>query len=351
VLTFDRHRLLRTSNVAADSVLGADVGAFVGRDLDAVRGDHAHLAAFTGVLQTRLAGNDDEWQEEIAIFGPAGRRMLLCRGRRLPGDQEGMGGYVVVFDDITALLQAERDAAWREVARRIAHEIRNPLTPIQLSAERLRHKYLDTLDAASAEVLDRSTHTIIQQVEALKQMVSAFSEYARMPRMELASLNLNALVREVLDLYGVGDTDVRFEMELDPNVANIEADAMRMRQVVHNLVKNAIEATRNSPQARISVVTRWIGEAPGPAVELRVEDTGPGIPQELIANLFEPYVTTKPKGTGLGLAIVKKIVDEHGGVVWAANRNDGGAGIYIRLPAAHGHRMPDAGHVRQVASQ
>jgi nitrogen fixation/metabolism regulation signal transduction histidine kinase len=350
VLTFDRHRLLRTSNVAADAVLAAEVGAFVGRDLEALRDSHAHLAEFAGVLQTRLAGSDDEWQEEIAIFGPAGRRMLLCRGRRLPGDQDGMGGYVVVFDDITALLQAERDAAWREVARRIAHEIRNPLTPIQLSAERLRHKYLATLDDASAEVLDRSTHTIIQQVESLKQMVSAFSEYARMPRMELAALNLNALVREVLDLYGAGG-DTHFEMDLDPNLENIEADATRMRQVLHNLVKNALEATRNAAPARIRIVTRWIAETPGPAVELRVEDSGPGIPQELLANLFEPYVTTKPKGTGLGLAIVKKIVDEHGGVVWAANRNDGGAAIYIRLPAAHGHKMPDAGHVRQVASQ
>jgi len=301
-------------------------------------------------LNAHLLSAVEEWHEEVAIFGPSGRRVLLCRGRRLPSsDLQAPGGFVVVFDDITALLQAERDAAWREVARRIAHEIKNPLTPIQLSAERMRHKLLGVLDAAGAEVLDRSTHTIIQQVGALKQMVKAFSEYARMPRMELEPLNLNALVNEVLDLYQVGDYETRFVVDLDPRVGNIGADAMRLRQVLNNLLRNAIDATRNLPQARIMIGTRWVDDAPTPGVELRVEDTGPGIPQELMANLFEPYVTTKPKGTGLGLAIVKKIVDEHGGMVWAANRSEGGAGLYIRLPVVIPQKLTGAGQLRQAA--
>ncbi len=349
VLTFDRHRTLRTFNAAAAGILAADLHAVVEHNLNDLHARFAHLELFSKTLNAQLLGTVEEWHEEVTIFGSGGRQMLLCRGRRLPNsDLQAPGGFVVVFDDITALLQAERDAAWREVARRIAHEIKNPLTPIQLSAERMRHKLMGALDAAGAEVLERSTHTIIQQVGVLKQMVKAFSEYARMPRMEPAPLNLNTLVNEVLDLYRVGDYETRFVVELDPRVDMIEADAMRLRQVLNNLLRNAIDATRNLPQARIMISTHWIDDAPVPGVELRVEDSGPGIPQELMANLFEPYVTTKPKGTGLGLAIVKKIIDEHGGVVWAANRSAGGAALYIRLPTLTPQKLTHAGQ-RQVA--
>jgi len=350
VLTFDRHRTLRTFNAAATAILSADLRELITHHLDELHAKVVHLESFSKALNAHLQNAAEEWHDEVTIFGPGGRRVLLCRGRRLPStDLQAPGGFVVVFDDITALLQAERDAAWREVARRIAHEIKNPLTPIQLSAERMRHKLLGVLDAAGAEVLDRSTHTIIQQVEALKQMVKAFSEYARMPRMEPEPLNLNTLVNEVLDLYRVGDYETRFVVDLDPRVGTIEADAMRLRQVLNNLLRNAIDATRNLAQARIMITTRWVDDAPTPGVELRVEDTGPGIPQELMANLFEPYVTTKPKGTGLGLAIVKKIVDEHAGMVWAANRSEGGAGLYIRLPAVAPQKLTSAGQLRQAA--
>ena len=349
VLTFDRHRTLRTFNASATEILSTNLRALVAHSLDELQAKAVHLESFSKALNAHLLTDVEEWHDEITIFGPGGRRVLLCRGRRLPSsDLQAPGGFVVVFDDITALLQAERDAAWREVARRIAHEIKNPLTPIQLSAERMRHKLMGSLDAAGAEVLDRSTHTIIQQVEALKQMVKAFSEYARMPRMEPEPLNLNALVNEVLDLYRAGEYDTRFVVELDPRVGNIEADAMRLRQVLNNLVRNAIDATKGVTHARIIIGTHWVDDAPTPGVELRVEDTGSGIPQELMANLFEPYVTTKPKGTGLGLAIVKKIVDEHGGIVWAANRSEGGAGLYIRLPVVALRKLTSAGQLRQA---
>ena len=350
VLTFDRHRTLRTFNAAAAEILSADLSEAAVHSLDDLHIHAAHLESFSQALNAQFLSAVEEWHEEVTIFGPGGRRVLLCRGRRLPSsDLQAPGGFVVVFDNITALLQAERDAAWREVARRIAHEIKNPLTPIQLSAERMRHKLMGVLDPAGAEVLDRSTHTIIQQVEALKQMVKSFSEYARMPRMEPQPLNLNALVNEVLDLYQVGDYENRFELDLDPRVGNIEADAMRLRQVLNNLLRNAIDATMKLPQARIMIATRWVDDAPAPGVELRVEDTGPGIPQELMANLFEPYVTTKPKGTGLGLAIVKKIVDEHGGMVWAANRSEGGAALYIRLPMMTPQKLLGGVSQRQAA--
>lgn len=349
VLTFDGQQAVRTANAAAADILAVEPSDLVARGLNVLGAQTPHLEAFAKTLQARLGSASDEWQEEVTIFGPAGRRVLLCRGRSLPrAEQESLGGFLVVFDDVTALIQAERDAAWREVARRIAHEIKNPLTPIQLSAERLRHKYLGVLDAAGAEVLDRSTNTIIQQVEVLKQMVKAFSEYARMPRMEPAPLDLNTLVNEVLDLYRVGDNETRFVVDLDSRLPVIEADAMRLRQVLNNLLKNAVEATRNLPQAKIMVSTRLVEEVPNPTVDLRVEDTGPGIPQEMMANLFEPYVTTKPRGTGLGLAIVKKIIDEHAGVVWVANRSDGGAGIYIRLPVTLAQKLAENAPMKQA---
>ncbi len=346
VLTFDHRLMLRTANSAAEKILSAEVQKSVEHSLASLTEHYPHLDAFVTTLAARLATDDTQWQEEIAIIGPGGRRVLLCRGRRLPAEQEERVGHVVVFDDITALIQAERDAAWREVARRIAHEIKNPLTPIQLSAERLRHKYLETLDPASAEVLDRSTRTIIAQVEALKQMVKAFSEYARMPRLEPAEVDINALANEVLDLYRIGEHDIRFDVALDPAVGTIEADPTRLRQVLHNLIRNALEAMRDTAAANVRIKTRWLTDAPGTAVELCVEDNGPGIPEALLANLFEPYVTTKPKGAGLGLAIVKKIVDEHGGAIWAANRPEGGAGIYVRLPAESGTRIPQVGNLR-----
>lgn len=350
VLTFDHRLGLRTANASAEKILAADVQKLVDQDVASLSAQYPHLDTFTARLRIRMTADETQWQEEIAVIGPAGRRVLLCRGRRLPAEREEHVGHVVVFDDITALIQAERDAAWREVARRIAHEIKNPLTPIQLSAERLRHKYLATLDPAGAEVLDRSTRTIIAQVEALKQMVKAFSEYARMPRLEPVAVNVNALVNEVLDLYRIGEQDIQFDVDLDPEVPSIEADPMRLRQVLHNLIRNALEAMRDSGAAKISVGTRGVSDASGAAVELRVEDSGPGIPDALMANLFEPYVTTKPRGVGLGLAIVKRIVDEHGGTIWAANRAGGGAGIYVRLPVESGIKIPESINKRASAT-
>jgi nitrogen fixation/metabolism regulation signal transduction histidine kinase len=246
------------------------------------------------------------------------------------------GGHVIVFDDVTALIQAQRDAAWGEVARRLAHEIKNPLTPIQLSAERLRHKYLQRMSPEDADVLDRSTHTIVQQVESLKEMVKAFSEYAHTPTLRLQPVELDRVINEVLDLYR-GDRKLHIQYHAAATLPVIDADMGRVRQLLHNLIKNALEAGagRESPIA-LSIATRC-GSDHCDFVELCVADDGPGFPEELLGRLFEPYVTTKPKGTGLGLAIVKKIVEEHGGMLTASNRPEGGAKITVRLPAGKQH--------------
>jgi nitrogen fixation/metabolism regulation signal transduction histidine kinase len=256
--------------------------------------------------------------------------MVACTA--LPGDDGGQAGLVIVFDDITMLLRAQRDAAWGEVARRLAHEIKNPLTPIQLSAERMRRRLLEKMAPQDADVLDRATHTIVQQVEAMKQMVNAFSEYARAPAMDLASFDLNQLVTEVADLYRAQGSPVQIRLDLDPALGLVEADRGRVRQILNNLLTNAYEALEGHQDTAVQVETRRLDHGGHPVLELVVSDNGPGFQREIIGQVFDPYVTSKAKGTGLGLAIVKKIVEEHGGRIEAENARTGGARVRILLP-------------------
>ena len=236
---------------------------------------------------------------------------------------------MVVFDDITHLAEAQRAAAWVEVGRRLAHEIRNPLTPIQLSAERLQVKLAGKLAEADVEVLTRSTQTIVNQVVALKNMVDAFSQYARTPEPSLREIDLNALTHEVLMLYEASlGPSVR--LDLDAGLPPVVGDAAQLRQVIHNLLQNAQDALADTTDPRIVVAS---GVEDG-MVRLTVTDNGCGFPEQVMQRAFEPYVTTKPKGTGLGLAIVKKIVEEHGGLAAIANVAPRGARVTIRLPAA-----------------
>jgi nitrogen fixation/metabolism regulation signal transduction histidine kinase len=250
----------------------------------------------------------------------------LLRGTSLTVESEP--GYVLVFDDITHLLQAQRYAAWGEVAQRLAHEIKNPLTPIQLSAERLHQRLVDKVDAQDAEILSRSTRTIVAQVAALKNMVDAFSQYARSPEPNLLPLDLNLLVPEVLDLYNFQRDTVR--LELDTRLPWVLGDAARLRQVIHNLLQNSVHAVSDRTDPKIAIST----QAQGPMAKLVVSDNGTGFPEQIFARVFEPYVTTKSKGTGLGLAIVKKIVEEHEGRIEVANLPAGGASVSVWLPLA-----------------
>ncbi len=331
VLTLDSGGVLHTVNAAAEQILGARLDDLMGRPLGEGNGQQVVIDQFVGALLPHLTTSDQEWRAEVVLFGPKGRQVLMCRGALLPGAAGTGSGHVIVFDDITALIQAQRDAAWGEVARRLAHEIKNPLTPIQLSAERLRHKYLATMAPEDAEVLDRSTHTIVQQVAAMQEMVKAFSDYARPPKMRLEVVGLNRLINEVVDLYRADYRPVTFDLQLEARTPAVEADAGRLRQLLHNLIKNALEAG-GSAGVHLQIATRCAEETSCRFVELQVRDDGPGIPEAMMANLFEPYVTSKPKGTGLGLAIVKKIVEEHGGMIWAENLVEGGAAFVIRLP-------------------
>ncbi|MFC4159903.1 sensor histidine kinase [Chitinimonas lacunae] len=326
VLAFDANHQLRSGNVSAEGVLHVDLERLVLLSLDQWKDEYPHLAGFAAGLAESLA-QQGEWQRELDIKHDGGARMLLVRGTRLPIDGEGEGGgSVVVFDDVTDLLRAQRDAAWGEVAKRLAHEIRNPLTPIQLAAERLEFKLADKLGSADAEVLTRSTQTIVAQVGALKQMVDAFREYARQPATKLALLDLRGLIREVLVLYETAP----LLLEDDGADLTILGDATLLRQVVHNLLKNAQEAVGERADGRIRVRL----ERNSKSIRLAVEDNGPGFDDAILQRIFEPYATTKKKGTGLGLAIVKKIVDEHHGQIAAFNMDTGGAAVRIDFPPA-----------------
>ncbi len=339
VLAFDRHFLLRANNRGACAILDDPLAAVDALPLGQWQG-HSEFkeAVLTGfAAHAEDAGRGKEWQTQVEIQrhgDGAGAQVLLLRGSTLP--EAGGGGYVVVFDDITALIAAQRSAAWGEVARRLAHEIKNPLTPIQLSAERLQHKLADKLDPDARNMLDRATQTIVNQVEAMKSMVNDFRDYARMPPANLQPLDLNALIAEVLGLYE--SSQARVIAELAEGLPNIAGDASQLRQVIHNLLTNAEEAAREAckdqpdvaPEVRIA--THLSDKKRG--IVLTVSDNGPGFPDQILAHAFEPYVTTKAKGTGLGLAIVKKIVDEHQGEIRIANRTPCGAEILIRLPVA-----------------
>ena len=329
VLTFDAELRLRTTNPAAEKILGSNLQRLIGSPVQHLAQASPVLRQFADGLEEPLRQSDTEWRGELTLFGGEGRKVLICRSTPF-SQSEGQRGHIVLFDDVTALIRAQRDAAWGEVARRLAHEIKNPLTPIQLSAERLRHKYLHTMPEKEAQVLDRATHTIVQQVEAMKSMVNDFSDYARPPQMEVKPLHLDRLIEEVVDLYR-GSKQVRFKVTLGAEQARVEADTLRIRQVVHNLVKNAIEAMEGREQAQVEVSTQVLSRDDHPYYEMRVRDNGPGFNEQMVQHLFEPYVTSKPKGTGLGLAIVKKIVEEHGGIIWAENC-DSGACVVMHLP-------------------
>ena len=325
VLAFDLRFRLRAANRGAQAILGDDLAGFEQMRLQ----DWPRHETLAGAILGGFARLGDEWQEQLEIARPDGiPQALLVRGTALPAS--GGGGYVVVFDDITRLIAAQRSAAWGEVAQRLAHEIKNPLTPIQLSAERLQLKLADQLTGASRELLDRATQTIVNQVEAMKNMVNDFRDYARTPLPQLAAVDLPALLDEVLGLYENARAAIARESVPTPGALRpVLADANQLRQVLHNVLTNAQDALADVADAHIAIaVAQDAGRA-----RLTVRDNGPGFPPQILARAFEPYVTTKSKGTGLGLAIVKKIVDDHGGEVRLANNHGGEVSIWLPLAA------------------
>jgi nitrogen fixation/metabolism regulation signal transduction histidine kinase len=327
VLVFDDRHRLRTVNPSAAIILQQPLADLIGISAADWGKRLPALAPFAELVSEGFrASHDRQWQREAELSVTNLSRTLLMRGTRLPGTTT-TGGYVVVFDDVSELVQAQRDAAWAEVARRLAHEIKNPLTPIQLSAERLAVKLGGRLEGADAETLRRGTQTIVSQVAAMKHMVDDFAIYARQPRPgQMQSVDLAGLLLDVLALYDSLGPHVALSLPDAP--LHIQGEPTRLRQVFHNLISNAVDAQTDVPDPRIAItLSADNGEA-----TLAFEDGGPGFADDVLARAFEPYVTTKAKGTGLGLAIVKKIVDEHGGSIMLANAPGGGARVTIVFP-------------------
>ena len=272
VISLEPDRIVRTANQAACTILGADVEGVIGKPLEEAGKGSSLFEQFDAACSAHLDAGQTEWREQLVLQAESGRRILMCACTTLSGEDRSPGGFVIVFDDITALLQAQRDAAWGEVARRLAHEIKNPLTPIQLSAERIRRKLLGSMNEGEAQMLDRATHTIVQQVEAMKEMVNAFSEYARAPEMDVSRFDLNQLIAEVAELYRAGGSREtgragRPKLKLDPALTEIEADRGRLRQIIHNLLANAIEALEGARDPEIRVETRLVERAEGRLAE------------------------------------------------------------------------------------
>ncbi|MBI5626361.1 MAG: HAMP domain-containing protein [Nitrosomonadales bacterium] len=327
VLALDDDFRLRSVNTSAAQILASPLQEMLRTPISQIGEKHSLLKSFCNtIIEAFSDATNSEWQRQIERMSKNGNQILLMRGTRLP--HGGDAGYVVVFDDISHLLSAERQAAWGEVARRLAHEIKNPLTPIQLSAERLQHKLSDKLDESDAQLLQRATQTIVSQVGAMKNMVGDFANYARGPALKLSRLDLHQLIKEVLGLYEANAIPI--VLNLDAPRSEVNGDATRLRQVIHNLLQNAQDALHDVVHPQITLST----ETHDAKFYLRVEDRGRGFPESVLSRAFEPYMTTKTKGTGLGLAIVKKIVEEHGGHITIENRLDGGAQVSIILPLA-----------------
>lgn len=332
VVTIDKRLYLHTANNASSKILGVNLQQRLESPLSRLAQLNNNMQTFCQMIES-CADKGKNWEQQIELHQPKGKQTLICHGTELPNN----AGWVVVFEDITALLQAQRNAAWGEVARRLAHEIKNPLTPIQLSAERLQRKYSALVPEEQTDTVNKLTGTIVQQVEAMKEMVNEFSEYARTPALQLQPHNIGPLIREVLTLYQSNPRH-QFTLLNCPQPIQVRIDANRLRQVMHNLLKNAIEACEDA-DIPVDIVISYhpLEFAQRQWLEISVRDHGPGIPDSIIDKLFEPYATTKHKGTGLGLAIVKKIVEEHGGDVWAENHDGQGTSIIIRLPLEDMH--------------
>ncbi len=331
VLSFDHAQVLQTYNNQASSILGVDLAQYNRNSLSELCRSHPNLNAFCEHL-TEVMDNGRTGEQEIGLRSAQGKQLLMVRTSTLSLEDHIASGWVVVFDDVTNLVTAERDAAWGEVARRLAHEIKNPLTPIGLSAERIRRKYLHKLPEAEREALDRSTRTIAEQVQTLKRMVDAFASYARSERLNLRTADLNRLIEDVVELHREPENPISFTLQLETALKPMLFDQDGIRQVLNNIIGNACEALNGTPGAIISICSQLETQHEQPGVSVTVQDNGHGFEPQIIDRVFEPYITSKTHGTGLGMAIVKRITQAHGGFVIASNLEQGGGCVKIWLP-------------------
>ena len=333
VIVFNKDGKIEKSNISAAQILQIEVTILNQKNIDDLINNFSKLKSFFECISNNINEKTNDWREQIILSKKTGNQILLINGTVLTSSDNSKIRHIVVFDEITALIQGQRDAAWSEVARRLAHEIKNPLTPIQLAAERLRSKYLSSLDKNNVETLDRMTNTIIQQVETMKDMVNDFSDYARPAEFKEEEIEIINLLQEGVDLFSNMNFGNKIEMDIKTNLPKIHGDEKKLRRVLNNVLTNAVDANSIGDHNLLKISAKTVNIEDNEIIEIRVIDSGPGIDPLVENNLLEPYITTKEKGTGLGLAIVKKIIDEHSGTFWLENnKEEDGACAVIRLP-------------------
>lgn len=328
VISIDNDFLIRLSNEATHKILHLGKRSLINQNIDYLAMKNPTLSPLIDLIKDKVAEKTNFWQQEVLIAEDSLRRVLLVRGSQISEAEMQGGGHVIVFDDQTIINQAQRDAAWSEVARRLAHEVKNPLTPIQLSAERIHMRLTGKLGKEENEILDRATQTIVAQVENLKTLVNAFSDYAKPPELKKELGGLNQLINETIDLYSLSHPGIQFQIHLAEPEPRLLLDRGRIKQLLTNLIKNTQESADQS-DVMITIKTEVYDDY----LCFTLQDNGSGFSPDIIEHVFEPYETTKQGGSGLGLAIVKKIVEEHGGTIEASN-HDNGALITVKLPLA-----------------
>ena len=333
VIVFNKDGKIEKSNISAAQILQIEVTILNQKNINDLINNFSKLKNFFECISNNINEKTNDWREQIILSKKMGNQILLINGTVLTSSDNSKIKHIVVFDEITALIQGQRDAAWSEVARRLAHEIKNPLTPIQLAAERLRSKYLSSLDTNNVETLDRMTNTIIQQVETMKDMVNDFSDYARPAEFKEEEIEIINLLQEGVDLFSNMNCGNKIKMDIKTNLPKIHGDEKKLRRVLNNVLANAVDANSIGAHNLLKISAKTVNIEDNEIIEIRVIDSGPGIDPLVENNLLEPYITTKEKGTGLGLAIVKKIIDEHSGTFWLENnKEEDGACAVIRLP-------------------
>ncbi|MBQ0724876.1 MAG: HAMP domain-containing protein [Cycloclasticus sp.] len=328
VLGFDLSLRLKMTNQGADQILEHYLSACIEYSLEEIAEKFPALDSFSSLLLEKFSTDTKEWQHEFLLTINHQKKTLLLKGTALFAADKSLSGYVLIFDDVTPIIQSQRNAAWSEVAQRLAHEIKNPLTPIQLSAERLQRKLHGLLDSDAEQVLKKSTDTIVQQVSAMKSMVNDFSDFARPPQSKPQIIKMEHLLEQVTTLYHAQIK--RLVVDIKEPLPTLYADPIRLRQVFINLIKNAQEAIIDTKDGQINISAAYLQD--NNSVEIAIADNGPGVDNSKIEHIFEPYVTSKVKGTGLGLAIVKKIIEEHGGTILVMPMQPQGAKFIIHLP-------------------
>ena len=333
VIVFNNIGEIEKSNISAAQILQLEKSILNKKNIEELINEFPNLLNFFECISNNIKEKINDWREQITLSERTGNQILMLNGSTLTNTDNKITKYIIVFDEITALIQGQRDAAWSEVARRLAHEIKNPLTPIQLAAERLRNKYLENPESNNTEMLDRMTNTIIHQVETMKDMVNDFSEYAQSEKFKEEKIEISVLLQEGIDLFSNINSDNKIEIDIEKNLPKIHGDEKKLRRVINNLLANAVDANEIGKNNLLKVSAKTVNIEDNEEIEIRIIDSGPGIDPSVEKNLLEPYITTKEKGTGLGLAIVKKIIDEHSGTFWLENNKDKiGACAVIKLP-------------------